>query len=148
MPMFRVAGLVVLMLMAGIAGSRAGADSFTPTLSVELAESADGIIIVGTTNLPDGAEVQYTLSPPGRAPIGGGLLNIKNGRVSTPPITVSGNPLAPGDYEFAAGCSDSDMQPAAVKKLFGVDGKNLDGPLVQPYGKSSRIVYKTVLTLR
>ena len=146
MPMFRVAGLVMLMLVVCIAGSRA--DSFTPTLSVELADSADGIIIVGTTNLPDGAEVQYTLSPPGRAPIGGGVLNIKNGRVSTPPITVSGSPLAKGDYEFAAGCSDSDMQPAAVKKLFGADGKNLDGPLVQPYGKAFRIVYKTVLTLR
>ena len=86
----------------------------------------------GTTNLPDGAQLQVFLRRPGQDLWREAWATVSHGSFASPPLLPPDQRLLPGQYAVEVVLAfGPGVQPEPVEALLGPDGKRLDGPQVQ-----------------
>lgn len=98
-------------------------------------------VISGETNLPDGARLNANVAQGDRYMADGADLAVDQGRFTSPPMMLQGDPLPPGKYQIEIGSPLADIQPDGVRQIVGAAYENLTGPgLVEGrYGRTIEI---------
>jgi hypothetical protein len=109
---------------------RPGTESVT--LTVNAKQQAQQVLVSGTTNLPDGALLEYRLSTavgttpakdaPGTATVSGGAYSVS--------VDVSGWPNGSMDVWVAFKCDSTEGQPDAIVAQYGTLCSRVAGPNV------------------
>lgn len=101
-------------------------------------DANDGLVLVGTTNLPEGTRLMAGLSRSGDPRLLGQVkFGVLNGMFVAGPFTNKGHPHPHGwyDAEIISYFNQAWQQPLAALSLAGADGRNLIGRLVEPTDK-------------
>ncbi|WP_298281148.1 hypothetical protein [Acidocella sp.] len=104
------------------------------SLNVNLFLSDDGSptpTISGKTNLPDGTELDITLSFDG-TPVGEDSAIVTKGAFKVGPFSDQGRELNSGTYSVEVTSGAAELQPASVQAIIGSDGGSMRGPAVIP----------------
>lgn len=99
--------------------------TIVPTLT---AVGTAGLLVVATSNLPDGAELLVGLFSDGYH--GQDQAVIGDGTASFGPFSDDGAALPAGKYELSVSMSIARLQPEAVQAVIGRAGELMTGPLV------------------
>ncbi len=104
-------------------------------LTAEVRQNDDGAFsFYGTTNLPDKAELMFTVSSPlpgDRSHIEGQTSTfVDAGTFQTEAFSKRGAPYDRGVYDFSISMSQANQQDAEVQTVVGDKGQHLKGPLV------------------
>jgi hypothetical protein len=128
--------IIVFCIMTGLLGC--GKKKFTAQLTAQLIRSSDGHQIIEVfSNLPDGTLMGaygWTVDGP-EVNLDSAAANctLQHGTCTISPlVSLKGNALSAGKYEFYVGTHDAILQPKSVQKVIGKEGELLDGPLVTP----------------
>lgn len=112
--------------------------NFEVTMDVAASKVDDGVIFNVKTNLPDEAELMFTLSCgdynadeiPFRAQT---KATVSGGKATSNAFSNKGNPLS-GDYDLSITMSLPSLQSDEVRETIGQKGENMTGPLVNEEG--------------
>lgn len=103
-------------------------------LNVTLSAKSDGSTtptIVGTTNLPDGVELMFTLEKSGINYRAQTKAIVNGGTFRAGPFSQSYSGLQKGTYKLDVSMSGARHQSAAVQKVIGSNGEKLTGAVVK-----------------
>lgn len=119
------------------------AGAFEVQLSVSMKGGANPQFY-GTTNLPDGMQVQFTVTRPGWY-AGQQFVSVQDGRYSTAPFSNHGRQLPSGPIEVEITTPSAMVLSPEVRKVIGERGERLEGPLIGhgplPESMVGRMVY-------
>lgn len=124
--MFRV----IIVLVGLFSGSTLQA-AIPLLLNVKPVIDAGRIIVVGETNLPDGADLMITVSRKESSYSGQDKTKVVNGKFRAGPFTNRGQPLMPGKYLVRVSGPGSGVQPAGVRDAVGKEYSNFSGPALK-----------------
>lgn len=121
------------------------------TADVEMdatAEVSDGkVTILGTTNLPDGGELMFTVANPETDYRAQSKNIIENGEFSSDTFSDQGEALTPGEYSVAITLSIASTQSDEFVEQTGEDYENLSGDLVEDSDLGKTVRYETEFTI-
>ena len=117
----------VLLLVFGIASI---AHAFEPQIDVKNSISLRPQVY-GRTNLPDGAQLMFTLSRTDIHYVAQQKMVVKNGKFYTVGISDHDQSLQPGKYNVEIALVASALNPPNVRAVIGDRGELMTGPWVQ-----------------
>jgi hypothetical protein len=102
-------------------------------VAIELSHKiiATGLLILGTTNLPDGTVLSTSVSAPERSFLAQGNSLVSNGRFFSGPFSMHGRPFPAGQYELGVTVPFFNVQPPKVKRVLGDHLQYMTGPLTE-----------------
>jgi hypothetical protein len=124
-------------------------EPFQVSIELEAQLQADGsLLVVATTNLPDGAELGGWLSSGDYQ--AQDRRYVDGGKVELGPFSDNYEPLASGTYKFSVSLSIASLQSAEVRQYIGEKGDLMTGPFVYPsdIGDEGNVVrFETTVTI-
>lgn len=131
-------------------GAVAIAGALDAKIDAQWSHGPNGILVRGTTNLPNGARLSVSLIGGPGASLNGVLVagtqidrtnvTVRAGAFQTDQPLALGRHLQAGKYRLRIFCSPL-LQPANVEKVLGHDGRNISGELAHQDGSQRNIVY-------
>lgn len=123
--------------------------ALTVTMNAK-AENGDKPVVVGSTNLPDGIELMFTITRKGNRYRAQSKSKIEGGAFRSEQFSEKGAPMNPGVYTLEISMAVAMRQPASVLAVIGDRGSKLQGPLVKTSDLSELgkyVEYKTSFTI-
>lgn len=123
--------------------------AITVTMNAKV-EDGDKPVVVGTTNLPDGIVLMFTISRKENQYIAQSKSKVEAGTFRSDKFSEKGAPLNPGVYTLEISMPVAVRQPASVLPVIGERGSKLQGVLVKTSdipALGKYVEYKTSFTI-
>lgn len=117
------------------------------TFSVNPKIAAGSVQITGTTNLPNGTELLFTLSN-GKNYSSQTKTKVSNGTFSTESFSQNGGPLEHGAYNVIISTPYTFVQEESIQKALGMRGEMLTGQYVHSEPSGNMVTYKMMLNVK
>jgi len=116
--------------------------ALTPTFKATI-ETPLRPVVTGQTNLPDGTELMLSISRAQSHFTAATKVKVAKGAFRSEQFSQHGGNLNPGKYKLEITMPSSQVQPAEVRAVIGMNGEKLSGPLVRRGAASMVVEYVT-----